>query len=59
MRAKFVEVLTQAEGSDQLTTGEAARLLGTSRQHVVDLCNAGHLPYRVVGKHRRVSRHDI
>jgi len=59
MRAKFTEVLTQAEGDDLLTTGEAASLLGTSRQHVVDLCNAGNLPYRVAGKHRRISRHDV
>lgn len=42
-----------------LTTGEAARLLGTSRQHVVDLCSKGRLPYQMVGTHRRVSRHDI
>lgn len=59
MRAQFTEVLTKAEGDDQLTTGEAGRLLGTSRQHVVDLCNAGDLPFRNVGKHRRVSRHDV
>jgi excisionase family DNA binding protein len=59
VRAKFTEILTEAEGDDLLTTGEVARLLGTSRQHVVDLCNAGNLPYRVVGKHRRVSRHDV
>ena len=58
VRAKFTEILTQAEGDDPLTTGEAARLLATSRQHVVDLCNAGDLPCQMVGKHRRVSRHD-
>ncbi len=60
MRSKFTDALTRAESSnDLLTTGEAARLLGTTRQHVVNLCNAGSLPYSVAGKHRRVSRHDV
>ena len=59
MREPFTKTLTQAEGEDLLTTGEAAQLLGTSRQHVVDLCNAGDLPYVTVGRHRRVSRRDV
>lgn len=42
-----------------LTTGQAARLLGASRQHVVDLCARGDLPYVTVGTHRRVSRSDV
>ncbi len=42
-----------------LTTGEAARLLGSSRQHVVDLCVAGDLPFLSVGKHRRLRREDV
>lgn len=44
---------------DLLSTGQAAKILGTSRQHVVDLCSAGDLPYVVVGTHRRVSRRDV
>lgn len=44
---------------DLLTTGEAARLLGVTRQHIVDLCNAGDLPYSTVGRHRRVRRSDV
>ena len=59
MRKDFTEVLIEAEGEQLLTTGEAAKLLGTSRQHVVDLCNSGDLPYVVVGRHRRVSRRDV
>lgn len=43
---------------DLLTTGEAARLLGCSRQHVVDLCESGRLQYVSVGTHRRVRRAD-
>jgi excisionase family DNA binding protein len=42
--------------SDLLTTGEVARLLGVSRQQVVNLCERGDLPFVMVGKHRRVER---
>ena len=59
VRTKFTQSLARAGGDDLLTTGEAAELLGTSRQHIVNLCNAGDLPYRVVGKHRRISRRDL
>jgi excisionase family DNA binding protein len=44
---------------DLLTTGEAARVLGCSRQHVVDLCERGDLPAVSVGAHRRVRRADV
>lgn len=44
---------------DLLTTGEAALLLGASRQHVVDLCTRGYLPFEIVGTHRRVRRSDV
>lgn len=42
-----------------LTTGQAARVLGTSRQHVVDLCDSGALPYSTAGTHRRIRRSDL
>lgn len=42
-----------------LTTGQAAELLGCSRQHVVDLCDEGKLTYQTTGTHRRVSRQDL
>jgi excisionase family DNA binding protein len=42
-----------------LSTGQVARLLGCSRQHVVDLCTSGVLPYVSVGKHRRIRRVDV
>lgn len=45
--------------ADLLTTGQAARMLGSSRQHVVDLCTSGRLPFQVVGSHRRVRRSDV
>lgn len=42
-----------------ITTGQAARLLGVSRQHVVDLCDRGALTHIVVGTHRRVPRSEV
>ena len=52
---------TLASGADDqlLTTGEAAQLLGVSRQHIVDLCDAGDLPHSLVGRHRRILRSDV
>lgn len=47
------------ETTDLLTTGQAAAILGSSRQHVVDLCTSGRLAYQVVGSHRRVRRADV
>jgi excisionase family DNA binding protein len=44
---------------DLLTTGQAAVLLGCSRQHVVDLCQSGALPCVTIGTHRRVTRADV
>ncbi|GAA5121836.1 helix-turn-helix domain-containing protein [Haloechinothrix salitolerans] len=41
-----------------LSTGQAAEVLGCSRQHVVDLCSSGQLPYVTVGAHRRIRRAD-
>ncbi len=47
------------ESKDLLTTGQAAQLLGCSRQHVVDLCERGLLPFVTAGSHRRVRRTDV
>jgi len=41
-----------------LTTGQAANVIGCSRQHVVDLCNAGQLPHQTTPVHRRIRRED-
>lgn len=42
-----------------VSTGEAAALLGVSRQHVVDLCDRGLLDHVRVGRHRRVRRSAV
>jgi len=48
------------DASDLIRTGEAAVLLGCSRQHVVDLCESGRLPFvRGGGSHRYVRRSDV
>ena len=49
----------EAVPTDLLTTGQAAAILGSSRQHVVDLCTSGRLPFQVVGTHRRIRRDDV
>ena len=51
--------IAEAHHDEMLTTGEAAQLLNSSRQHVVDLCNRGDLPFVTVGTHRRVRRSDV
>jgi excisionase family DNA binding protein len=47
------------DSRELLTTGEAAVLLGSSRQHVVDLCDRGLLSYLRAGSHRRLRRVDL
>jgi len=42
-----------------LTTGQAALILGSSRQHVVNLCSRGLLPFVTVRSHRRIRRGDL
>ncbi len=59
MRAALADSVALGASDELITTGEAARLLGISRQHVVDLCTAGDLPFTTVGKHRRLRRRDI
>jgi hypothetical protein len=45
--------------NDLIRTGDAAAILGSSRQHVVDLCNQGILSFERANKQRRVWRHEV
>ena len=42
-----------------IRTGTAAKILGASRQHVVDLVDRGALRSRGMGVHRRVDRDEV
>ncbi|MEO8293089.1 MAG: helix-turn-helix domain-containing protein [Actinomycetota bacterium] len=59
MRIHAIDSVFGAGEDELLTTGEAALILNASRQHVVDLCERGDLPFVTTGSHRRVRRADI
>ena len=46
-------------GLQEVTTTEAAKLLGMSRPQVAKLMNQGRLPYRLVGTHHRIPASAI
>jgi len=51
-----VAILQERQG---LTTVQASRLLGVSRQFFVNLIDRGEIPYHMVGTHRRVYIKDL
>jgi excisionase family DNA binding protein len=50
--------VTILQSNAQLTTMEASRMLGTSRQFLITLLEKGEIPYHKVGTHRRIYARD-
>jgi excisionase family DNA binding protein len=46
-------------GKQELTTVEAANFLNVSRPFVIKEIEAGRLPHRMVGRHRRIAFEDL
>lgn len=54
-----VAVLSEGPGSGEVTTSEAAEILGMSRPTLINLLQAGAIPFRKVGTHRRMLLADV
>lgn len=51
--------VTLLQSTASLTTVEAGKLLGISRQHLVGLLEKNQIPYHMVGTHRRAYARDV
>ncbi|HEX7287113.1 MAG TPA: helix-turn-helix domain-containing protein [Candidatus Angelobacter sp.] len=51
--------VTILQSMHRLTTVEAAKVLGVSRQYLIQLLEKGDIPFEKVGTHRRVFVRDI
>ncbi len=51
--------VTILQAKAELTTVEAAKLLGMSRQFLVDLLKNDQIPFHMVGTHRRLYARDV
>lgn len=51
--------VTLLQGKANLTTVEAGKLLGVSRQFLIGLLERGEIPHHMVGTHRRMYARDV
>ena len=51
--------VTILQSNASLTTTEAAKLLGVSRQHLIKLLHNNEIPHHPVGTHRRIYARDV
>lgn len=52
------QAVTILQSRHELTTVEASRILGMSRQYLVQLLEKGEIPFHMVGTHRRLYVRD-
>jgi excisionase family DNA binding protein len=53
------QAVTILQNRHELTTAEAAKILGFSRQFLVQLLEKGELPFHMAGTHRRLYVRDV
>ncbi len=51
--------VTILQNNAQLTTMDASKMLGVSRQFLVNLLEKGEIPFHKVGTHRRIYARDV
>src|SRR6202795_3633536 len=51
--------VTILQNKHQLTTVEASKILGMSRQYLIQLLEKGTIPFHLVGTHRRMYVRDV
>ncbi len=51
--------VTILQSRHELTTAEASKILGMSRQYLVQLLDKGEIPIHMVGTHRRLYVRDV